>query len=479
MLTSYARSAVSGYPTDNTTVPNDSLARVNGNGPKTGPSLLLKVMSGDVVDIATKSFYKSGGIVNSPNSILTDVINSLAGGIVTSTSGAHGVVTDLTNSSTGPVYAAVNAFLPTNDPNTVGKPKAYLNWILLDDQFRGVTTYPQSGAIVVGSADVLNTLAYSGIPITKNGYLYIWVSNETPGWDVFFDNLSVKHYTGPISEETHYYPFGLTMAGISSKAAGGLENNRKFNDGTELNNNFDISLYETDFRSYDPQIGRFVQIDELADYDYRTSPYTYANNNPILINDPLGLQSDTAWKPLSPVVVTAKPKSSSVGQPGFGESLIPVWGSGRAAIDDFQNGRWGWGIFNTVMAVSDAFLIKSAITAIGKLAVKGAAEIAAKEGVYELTTTGGKYIGQSKNFLKRIAQHFGKGGKMSAVQLEKALLHEMAGSTKLEREVYEQYLIREAGGVDVLVNKVNPMGGRMDVYEKMIDGVIEKFNLPK
>jgi hypothetical protein len=47
------------------------------------------------------------------------------------------------------------------------------------------------------------------------------------------------------------------MAGISSKTAGKLENRRKFNDGTELTNNFDLSLYETPFRDYDPQIGRF------------------------------------------------------------------------------------------------------------------------------------------------------------------------------------------------------------------------------
>jgi len=233
-------------------------------------------------------------------SSLTDVLASLASGIVNMASGGKGSITDLNNQTTSPIFSALNSFM-SNDPNPAGKPKAYLNWMLLDDQLKYVSSSPQSYAMAANVSGVLTTLANTGIPITKNGFLYIWVSNETVGWNVFFDNLKVVHYTGPLLEETHYYPFGLTMAGISSKALKPkyIQNNFKYN-GKELQNQefsggTGLEDYDYGTRMYDPQIGRWLRVDPLADKMRRFSPYNYAFDNPIRFIDPDGLKPEDIY----------------------------------------------------------------------------------------------------------------------------------------------------------------------------------------
>ncbi len=277
---------------------NDSVSQVTGNaGQTTGPSLLLKVMAGDTIMPGVQCYYVTNTLTTT-NSSFNSVLNSLAAGIVgTVTGAAEETLSNLTSSS-GTVYSGLTSFLNSKDPAAPsGYPKAYLNWILLDDQFNYVSG--SSGSVATASttypANQMNPVAPGGaIVMARNGYLYVWVSNETQGWDMYFDNFSVQYKQGPVLEENHYYPFGLTMAGISDKALKSqyAENKYRYN-GKELQHqefSDGSGLEEYDFgaRMQDPQLGVWHSIDPKAEKYISGSPYIYASDNPIVMIDPNG-----------------------------------------------------------------------------------------------------------------------------------------------------------------------------------------------
>jgi len=88
-----------------------------------------------------------------------------------------------------------------------------------------------------------------------------------------------------------YYPFGLTIVGISDMALkmNYTENKYKFI-GQLYDDDLGWDTYQMKFRTMDPQLGRFLQIDPLSNkYPYVTN-YAYAENRVINGIDLEGLE---------------------------------------------------------------------------------------------------------------------------------------------------------------------------------------------
>jgi RHS repeat-associated protein len=261
-------------------------ATTNTNANKTGLGIVLKVMAGDNVNIFGKSYHKrpSGGYTGNTNNVLVnDLINLFAGNALISSKGVTG--SQITGQAGFPT--TMGGLIGNQPAQSGGRPKAAINWIFFDEQFKWVAGgFDMVNDAGTSTAGTFKNHIITGLPVTKNGYLYVWASNESK-FNVFFDNLQLIHNRGPVLEETHYYPFGLTMQGISSKALsfGGAENKKKYQQ-YEFNSDFDINLYESFYRSHDPQIGRFWQIDPKP--ALWESGYNSMSNNPVLNIDPLG-----------------------------------------------------------------------------------------------------------------------------------------------------------------------------------------------
>ncbi len=194
---------------------------------------------------------------------------------------------------------------PTTPPSTT--PRAFLR----------VRYFDAGGSFVGMEERQMTDLAYcqtmrltSQVPTDGSAT----VSVEYEGsllYRAYFDDLSIVLMTEPIAkavQENHYDPFGLNLKGLETQG----DFRWLYNAQNELETLHELDLYETPFRSYDAQLGRFHQADPLAPLYDGISPYQYAYNNPISFNDPMGLEAEASPSVVPSTTSGAAPVANEV-----------------------------------------------------------------------------------------------------------------------------------------------------------------------
>jgi RHS repeat-associated protein len=92
-----------------------------------------------------------------------------------------------------------------------------------------------------------------------------------------------------IKEENNYYPFGLKHKGYNNVVTG--RDHKYGYGGKEEQDELGLEWHDFHARNYDASLGRWMNVDPLAEKFYDFTPYNYANNNPIYFIDPDGMES--------------------------------------------------------------------------------------------------------------------------------------------------------------------------------------------
>ncbi|WP_082994713.1 DUF6443 domain-containing protein [Aquimarina megaterium] len=107
--------------------------------------------------------------------------------------------------------------------------------------------------------------------------------------EIYLDDISVVQETEEgiiVQQEKNYYPFGLQHEGYNF-TVNGRKHNYGFG-GKEEQSELGLEWLDFHARNYDASLGRWMNIDPMANKYYPISPYAYVANNPIMFIDPDG-----------------------------------------------------------------------------------------------------------------------------------------------------------------------------------------------
>ncbi len=262
-------------------------------------------------------------------------------------------------------------------------------WQVLEERWGGVST---ATIQYIWSPVYIDALILRDRSSANNGTLdeRLWVQQDA-NWNI----TALINGSGTVIERYDYDPFGLRTvldASFNVRSSSSYGWNYAFQ-GLRLDT---VSgFYYARRRDLSPTMGRPIQSDPLSFGSGDTNFYCWEGDSPETNRDPSGLQifGPPGYSVLAsgyggvPMYADPYPFGKPVGQPGFWESWIPIWGSGRSALDYLQRGEYGWAAVHGGLALTDFFLVRAVfggvIKSIGKAFLKEAAlesgEIAARQ----------------------------------------------------------------------------------------------------
>src|SRR5690606_11622048 len=166
-----------------------------------------------------------------------------------------------------------------------GTDKIYAVVQELDTNNNVIAIYNMNSNLHTGSYNFSHTVV-SGEKLR----LKIAKSNTDVGNPTHFyiDNVYASTGEPEIVEENNYYPFGLKHKGYGAPTAG-VDHKYGFG-GKEEQDELGLNWIDITARNYDPALGRWMNIDPLAEMMRRHSPYNYAFDNPVYYIDPDGME---------------------------------------------------------------------------------------------------------------------------------------------------------------------------------------------
>jgi len=253
----------------------------------------------------------------------------------------------IVKTTSGEIYVHSNEWININ--NDIPTQYTFSGWIYTDNSSVDLFLFMNKENETAYFTNIQSIRTY-----TKNKWVYLEKTVTVPanirklniridhngnygGGIVWFDDIRVKR-AGPseIVEESNYYPFGLKHKGyntITSSIGNSIGQKYKTFQGQEFTDNLGLNIHEWKYRFSDPSIGRFWQIDPLAqDYTYN-STYAFQENKLGLGIELEGLEVQT-WDPFDPNLSSEQAEQAMFAQLSIEQHAI--FSSFGSFIDNFS-----------------------------------------------------------------------------------------------------------------------------------------------